>query len=302
MYRSIPVANKACADRVRSQNHERHKKRIANIRPQVDTTVPTVAHLDHLRNNLKREQFLEERYHTIDRENRILLTKMSEIMRQTTHAPRPRSGPPSLNRDSRKHALMKVSQQNQALLKRIQQAQPVYNHVEWEDSYRKSNTYLKNTAEYPLVLKRQVARGSSLTPMGGSSAGFGKDMPTSPTSDTAAAKPTEDLTYKFKEGKKIGQHYYLIEMATDGRTLAISAFQGDQQRTLELVVNESNYRKLYRELNGDYSRIADKLRIQGDQLLLDPHDGPLDSRLGGSTADKHASTSVARNSSMASTR
>lgn len=246
------------------------------MRPQVDTTVPCTAQLDHLRNNLKREQLLEERYHTIDRENKILLQKMSDIMRHPAHAPRPRTGPPSLNRDARKCELMKITQQNHALLKRIQQAQPVYNHVAWEDSYRKSNMYLKNTAEYPLVLSRHPARASSASPAATSSGPFGKESGASSPKNQADGK-ADDLKYVFKEGKTIGKDYFLVEMATDGRSLAVSAFHGDQKRTLELVVSESNHRKLYRELNGDYSRIADKLRVQGDQLMLDPKDGPLDS-------------------------
>merc|ERR1719355_137470 len=130
-----------------------HRDRVKKMQSQVDTAVPHVCHLDHLRNNLKREQLLEERYYTIDRENKILLQKMSEIMRpQTERSDRAKSapsGPPSLNRDSRKTELMRITQENQAILKRIQQAQPVYNHVEWEDSYRRSEVYLRNKCEYP---------------------------------------------------------------------------------------------------------------------------------------------------------
>merc|ERR1719326_912852 len=80
----------------------------------------------------------------------------------------------------------------------------------------------------------------------------------------------EELRYVLKEGKKIGEGYYLVEMATDGRTLTISAYDGDTQRTLELLVNEKNHRKLYREANGDYSLIAGRLTVEGDRLLLQP--------------------------------
>jgi len=291
MYRSIPVANKACADRIRSRNHELHKERIRKMRPQVDTTIPSTLHLDHLRNNLKREQLLEERYHEIDRENRILLQKMSDTMKQQSYTPRARSAGASLNRDARKTELMRITQENGHILKRIQQAQPVYNHISWEDSYRKSATYLKNTAEYPLCLRRKASRASSLTPMS-QSGGFQKDSrngnePGSPD----GAGNSDDLKYVFKEGKKIGARYYLIEMATDGRTLAISAYEGDQQKTLELVVNERNHRRIYRELHGDYSLIADKLRIDGDHLVLDSSGGPLDG--GGSSPDSAAARNMA---------
>merc|ERR1719498_2229041 len=83
----------------------------------------------------------------------------------------------------------------------------------------------------------------------------------------------EELRYVLKEGKKIGEGYYLVEMATDGRTMTISAYDGDTQKTLELLVNEKNHRKLYRETNGDYSAIASRLRVDGDRLILDPAGG-----------------------------
>merc|ERR1719401_225269 len=153
MHRAIPVGNKRCAERNVQRHQEMHKQRLKAMRPQVDTSEPRTTHFDHLRNNLKREQILEERYYEIDRENKILLQKMSDIMKSATYVDRGKSGPPSLNRDSRKTELMRITHENQAILRRIQQAQPVYNHVAWEDSYRKSGAYLKNTSEYPICLK-----------------------------------------------------------------------------------------------------------------------------------------------------
>lgn len=278
MYRAIPVANKACAERVRQRNHELHRQRMKQMRPQVDTKEPTTTHLDHLRNNLKREQLLEERYHEIDRENKILLQKMSDIMKTSTYsADRGRSGPPSLNRDARKTELMRITQENQSILKRIQRAQPVYNHVLWEDSYRRSAAYLRNASEYPLVLKRRSgSRSGSLVPLAKDGLGASFDRTDSSSRGRATSElggGTElggnDLRYVLKEGKQLGQRYYLVEIATDGRTLAISAYDGDNQRTLELLVNEKNHRRLYRDSNGDYNAIAEKLRVDGDQLTID---------------------------------
>jgi len=295
MYRAIPVGNKLCAERNRQRDQEMHRQRLKSMRPQVDTSEPNVAHLDHLRNNLKREQLLEERYFEIDRENKILLQKMSDIMRQSSYPnERGASGPPSLNRDLRKMELMRITQENQAILKRIQKAQPIYNHVEWEDSYRRSATYLKNKCEFPPMQGlsargKTSSRGDSMMPLIGtkpmsasgeelrasssarSAPGSGgrsaADMDNKPR--TAPSGPEEDLRYVLKEGKKIGQTYYLIEMVTDGRTLAISAYDGDAQRTLELLVSEKQHRRLFREKNGDYNLVAERLRVEGDQLVLD---------------------------------
>jgi len=252
--------------RIQKRNHDMHRERVKKIQSQIDTTVPAVCHLDHLRNNLKREQLLEERYYTIDRENKILLQKMSDIMRpQTERSDRARSapcGPPSLNRDSRKTELMRITQENQAILKRIQQAQPVYNHVLWEDSYKRSGRYLKNSSEYPVVLS---ARAPLRRPYGVS-----KDAKVDDPS-SRGSRPVgslDELRYVLKEGKKIGNVYYLVEMATDGRTLVISAYDGESRQTKDLVVSEKNHRRLLRDANGDYNLIAEQLYVDGDQLRL----------------------------------
>merc|ERR550539_351966 len=125
--------------------------------------------MHHVRLNLKKEQMLEERYTEIDRANRILLKKMSEIMRQEDHPsnPSPRQpGPQSMNSGARKKELIRVTQDNQLILRRIQKAQPTYNHVEWEADHRRNLSYLRNCAEHPLVLRSARGRPSELVPLG----------------------------------------------------------------------------------------------------------------------------------------
>jgi E3 ubiquitin-protein ligase TRIP12 len=269
------------------KHQEMHRTRIKNIQATTDTSAPKTMHLDHLRNNLKREQMLEERYSQIDRENMNLLQKMSDIMKHPTFSvPRSVSGPVSLNRDHRKKELLRVTHENQAILKRIQRAQPVYNHIAWEEGFRRHTNYLSNCGEYPVPnRKRSLSTGATggLTPLEpldheGSQARLEKAMAEDrerlheqPAVDDAA---TDEMRYVLKEGKKIGEGYYLVEMATDGRTLTISAYDGDSQKTLELLVNEKNHRKLYRDTNGDYSAIAQRLRVEGDRLILGGGTGP----------------------------
>jgi len=249
------------------------------VKPLVDTSEPMVAQLDHVRANLKKEQLLEQRYSEIDRENHILLKKMSGIMRQQAAPPLEKvPGPLSLNRDARKKELLRITKENQSILKRIQRAQPVYNHVEWEGHNRRNMAYLKNCAEYPLVLRtpRRAAASSQLVPLGEAQSGqvlSGRSSATTPRSSRLdrldLGQPDEDaMRCVWKEGRRLGESDYIIEMSTDGRTLTISA-SSDTQRTLELVIQERNHRTLYREANGDYEVIAQRLRIDGDQLVLD---------------------------------
>jgi len=291
MHRAIPIGNKLCAKREEQRRHEFHRDRVRNMRSLVDTKEPKVCQFDHIRNNLKREQMLEERYTQIDRENMTLLKKMSDIMKHPTFSvPKEPKGPVSLNRDFRKKDLIRITQENQHILKRIQSAQPIYNHVEWEESHRKNASYLRNCCEYPVTLNasKMGYDGSGLVPLGGSGGEAFSDAQANleqymeqdrqMAAESSAAKEKdsaaeEELRYVLKEGKKIGEGYYLVEMATDGRTMTISAYDGDTQKTLELLVNEKNHRKLYRETNGDYSAIASRLRVDGDRLILDPVGG-----------------------------
>lgn len=258
------------------------KQRIRSMKPQIDNRAPETMGLDHLRNNLKREQLLEERYHEIDRDNRILLQKMSDIMKTPSvkGGGGAHSGPVSLTRDARKAELSRITQENHHILKRIQQAQPVYNHIEWEEDYRRSYTHLKNCAEYPVISRKKTpTRSSSLTPM---SSNKGKLASTNGFMNSSApgeggyhASETEGLRYVLKEGMNFQGTHWLVEMATDGRSLAITAYDSDHQQTLELLVNEKNHRKLYRDHMGDYNAIAQKLRVDGGQLYID-HEGLAD--------------------------
>ncbi|CAL1166795.1 unnamed protein product [Cladocopium goreaui] len=60
-----------------------------------------------------------------------------------------------------------------------------------------------------------------------------------------------------------------LEMSTDGRTLNVSAYDGESKTSLELVIKEKVHRQLYRECNGDYAQIAAMLRVDGSRLILD---------------------------------
>ncbi len=86
---------------------------------------------------------LEDRFNDIELENRILLQKMSKIMKEpaqhaiavtrgsafadsTATSPGKRLGPTSLNRDQRKKELQRINFENQHIVKRIQRRKGVY--------------------------------------------------------------------------------------------------------------------------------------------------------------------------------
>jgi len=236
------------------------------VKPATDMTLPLTATMDHIRNNLKKEQLLEGRYMEIDRENRILLRKMSDMMKKPN--PYSKDGdsnkPTSMNKDGRKQALLQMTKDNQRLLKSIQDVQPVYSVQKWEAHYKNSGELLRNCCTYPVITRLPRNKSSPSILMRMETAGGDGTAPAMGAADPAA----EDVKYVLKEGKRIGETYFLVEMSTDGRTLNISAYDGDTQTSLELVVGEKNHRQLYREAQGDYSLIANRLRVEGDRLKL----------------------------------
>jgi len=263
---SLVVSSKSCARKEWEKHHDAHRDRIKRVKPATDMTLPLTATMDHIRNNLKKEQLLEGRYMEIDRENRILLRKMSDMMKKPN--PYAKDGdtnnPKGSNKDGRKQALLAMTKDNQRLLKSIQEVKPVYSVQKWEEHYKNSGELLRNCCTYPVItrLPRQKSSPSILM-----------RMETAGGDGTAAAlggadQAGEDIKYVLKEGKRIGETYYLVEMSTDGRTLNISAYDGDTQTSLELVVGEKNHRQLYREAQGDYSLIANRLRVAGNCLKL----------------------------------
>lgn len=275
MDRAIPVGNKICSRRIQQREQDLHRDRIKNMKSQVDTRTPRVATLEHIKVNLKKEQMMEDRYTEIDRDNRILLKKMTDIMKQqNTPSATPRGpasgGPVSLNKDARKKELLRITKENQSILKRIQQAQPVYNHVEWEDEHRKNCNYLKNRCEFPVMLRTPRQGTSELVSMVEDD---GAMTARSAQSSRAAQQDLADganQRYVLKEGMKLSDTYYLVDMSTDGRNLYVSALDSNTSVTLEIVVKEKTHRKLYRETNGDYRKIAQRLKVSSQgRLLLD---------------------------------
>jgi E3 ubiquitin-protein ligase TRIP12 len=276
MYRGIPVANKICHKKEQARDDARMRMRIDHARPGIDMRPPATCHLQHMRVNLKREQLLEDRYLEIDRENRILLQKMSDVMRKPAFEIRPPAQGRSITKDRRKLDLIRITQDNQALLRRIQTTQPVYRHLQWEEAYRRNELYLRNACEYPVVLRKQqsapVVSPSKREEVDRLEQFLEEEKKRSPTKAARGKdeEEEEEGSTVFKAGQKVGNNYYLVEMSTDGRTLTISAYDGDIQQTLELMVNEKNHRRLHKECDGDYSVLAGRLAVEDGRLLVRP--------------------------------
>jgi len=148
-YQSIlPCQSRILQERWDRKYYDEHRQKVKEAQPMVDTKAPkTYVHL-HLK--LKKLQLEEERLATIERDNRILLEKMSIIMRTKGRVDnRNAYDYKSLNREKRQRELLRVTKENQEILKRIMAREPEYNHLKWQQEWDENEQFMDNIARYP---------------------------------------------------------------------------------------------------------------------------------------------------------
>jgi len=148
-YQSIlPTHNKLLQQRWDTTYYNEHRQKVRDAAPMVDTKAPpTYMHL-HLK--LKKLQLEEERLATIERDNRILLEKMSYIMRTRGRVDnRNNYEYKSLNREKRQRELLRVTRENQEILKRINMRKPEYSVQQWAKDWDENQKFMDNISAFP---------------------------------------------------------------------------------------------------------------------------------------------------------
>lgn len=152
--KAMPVSSKYLAQQEWKENQDLLKKRVQNARPGIDNRAPK--EFPHLYQNGKKEQLLEDRYAQIEHDNRILLNKMSDILtRKPSHLPQNNGGAApawmyahSLNRDSRRKELKRITEENFKLLKRIQGVHASFDRKKLEKDRERQEKLILNMTEY----------------------------------------------------------------------------------------------------------------------------------------------------------
>lgn len=207
--KALPVDNRLCADRWVERCQSLHRHRLQTMRSTacdprmtaLDNTQPITMAMPHLQLKQKKAQLEEERFAQIELENRVLLEKMSKIMRQDPGDARSSHGghhteqfpfrstlqlkpgvridmtqypmldsrnfvaPKSLNREARLRELKRITAENQSMLRRIQSREPYYDHQKWEEDRITNLGYLKNIRSREVASLGARMRSSSLPPL-----------------------------------------------------------------------------------------------------------------------------------------
>ncbi|XP_019381101.1 PREDICTED: uncharacterized protein C17orf105 homolog [Gavialis gangeticus] len=144
----LPCGNKYLQQKWDRANYEDHKKRIQTAKARVDTSSPPA--YGHLHLKLKKLKLEEERLSLIERDNRLLLEKMSCIMRTKGRIDNKNDyETKSLNREKREKELLRVSKENRAILDRITKSEPQYQVQRWHEDWQRAEKYMISIARYP---------------------------------------------------------------------------------------------------------------------------------------------------------
>ncbi|KAL7453984.1 hypothetical protein ACHAWC_007720 [Mediolabrus comicus] len=125
------------------------------MKSSIDNKCPRGA--SHLKTKAKKNALMEERFAQIETENRILLEKMSHIMRfkgsiDCTNDIAKYSKPK--NKERQKRELQRIEKENRQILKRIQAARPTYNHKKWQEEAKEHARILSNICEFKQPTKK----------------------------------------------------------------------------------------------------------------------------------------------------
>ncbi|XP_028304683.1 uncharacterized protein CFAP97D2 [Gouania willdenowi] len=149
-----PVTNRYLKQQWDQKNYENHRWKVSTALPAVDTKGCRT--YTHVMLKPKKLQLQEERMSVIDRDNRLLASKLASIVHSkglVDH--RNQYQPRSLNAQKRNHELLLIGQQNHGIYQRITARQSEYRRRVWLNEWEKSERRLDNISRFPKRLEEK---------------------------------------------------------------------------------------------------------------------------------------------------
>lgn len=288
MFKGLPAGNKLLAKKWREKERKIHMQKLRSVKPTIDLQRPKT--FKHLKSRAKKEQMLEDRYTEIERENRILLEKMTSIMQKPNRTSSSFSSErfalqsaqmkKSLNRASRKQELLKITLENQAILRRLQDKNSNYNVARWEHDHKLRQDLLKNMSEYPdeldskyrkRLFNKSEAGGTAYRPrsLGPRSTWRQKNhtAKTAPIVKQAEALDENRIVH-YKKGKQLGNGYYIVEISSNSNNLFIAAYDVESTESFLITLPEKRANELMVEFENNYELMASSLQVMNKRLYL----------------------------------
>lgn len=144
---------------------QQHRERINTMKPTIDCGPPR-AHPFSNKNEMEKQRF----QNVVEMDNRLMLERLAKVVQNKSidneihksvamHAQFKKK----LGLTKKRLEMQKLTEENQRLLKRIQEVPPAYNHLKWEEDARANREIMRNMTLYPEILemreKKETTRG-----------------------------------------------------------------------------------------------------------------------------------------------
>ncbi|XP_027021785.1 uncharacterized protein CFAP97D2 [Tachysurus fulvidraco] len=143
-----PCASKYLQFRWDKSGYEIHNKKVQSAKAKVNTTPPKI--YNHILLKRKKKMMEEERLSTIQRDNRMLLDKISHIKQTSGQIDcRNEYVNKRLDTDKRQEALLEIVKDNKIILRRLAQCTPYYSVQVWNEQWIKTLDVMKSIGRFP---------------------------------------------------------------------------------------------------------------------------------------------------------
>lgn len=118
------------------EEYQRHVSRVRNVQGVIDTSVPRSLGLKHLASRPKKQQLIDDRNHTIAKENKTLMDRMTKLMsskRQYSHF----ENINSLNEVERRLEVDRLNIENRLLSERLSTVPPTLSIQQMDHDFKK---------------------------------------------------------------------------------------------------------------------------------------------------------------------
>uniref|UniRef100_A0A7N9AYX1 CFAP97 domain containing 2 n=2 Tax=Mastacembelus armatus TaxID=205130 RepID=A0A7N9AYX1_9TELE len=144
----LPTGNKYLQQKWDKASYDLHRRKVKSATPTINMTPPRT--YGHLVLNMKKQKLEEEWTMKIQRENAILMEKISHIMKTAGGVDnRNHYDRKSLWKEKRQLELLRITKENQMILFRLSLCRPHYNVRSWHEDWVKTLKLMDSIARYP---------------------------------------------------------------------------------------------------------------------------------------------------------
>ncbi|KAJ8383528.1 hypothetical protein AAFF_G00219780 [Aldrovandia affinis] len=153
----LPCGNKYLQHKWDKTHYEMHMKKVQSAKPTVSTAPPQT--YSHLQLKMKKLTLEEERMSIIQRDNKMLLEKISFIMRTTGRIDnRNYYENRSLCGKKRQQELLRVTKENQTIVERLSRCGSRYSSRQWHEDWLRTERLRESIARYPRSTSLEKSR------------------------------------------------------------------------------------------------------------------------------------------------